>query len=129
MLSARQLLIFKCIVEEFVETAEPVGSKTLMTKYMLPYSSATIRNEMSFLEENGYLEKTHTSSGRVPSTQGYRFYVNTLMQPNVDDDVKNQVAMILGDRHRSLNEIIQESCQILSELTHLKSDEIGRAHV
>ena len=112
MLSARQLLIFKCIVEEFVETAEPVGSKTLMTKYMLPYSSATIRNEMSFLEENGYLEKTHTSSGRVPSTQGYRFYVNTLMQPNVDDDVKNQVAMILGDRHRSLNEIIQESCQI-----------------
>ena len=55
MLSARQLLIFKCIVEEFVETAEPVGSKTLMTKYMLPYSSATIRNEMSFLEENEYI--------------------------------------------------------------------------
>ena len=125
MLSARQLLIFKCIVEEFVETAEPVGSKTLMTKYMLPYSSATIRNEMSFLEENGYLEKTHTSSGRVPSTQGYRFYVNTLMQPNVDDDVKNQVAMILGDRHRSLNEIIQESCQILSELTHLTTVALG----
>ena len=125
MLSARQLLIFKCIVEEFVETAEPVGSKKLMTKYMLPYSSATIRNEMSFLEENGYLEKTHTSSGRVPSTQGYRFYVNTLMQPNVDDDVKNQVAMILGDRHRSLNEIIQESCQILSELTHLTTVALG----
>ena len=119
MLTARQLLILKCIVEEFVETAEPVGSKTLMAKYQLPYSSATIRNEMSFLEEHGFLEKTHTSSGRIPSTEGYRFYVNTLMQPSVDDEVKNQVATILGDRHRSLNEIIKESCQMLSELTHL----------
>ena len=51
MLTARQLLIFKCIVDEFIETAEPVGSKALMTKYQLPYSSATIRNEMSFLED------------------------------------------------------------------------------
>ena len=125
MLTARQLLIFKCIVEEFVETAEPVGSKTLMTKYQLPYSSATIRNEMSFLEEHGYLEKTHTSSGRIPSTQGYRFYVNTLLQPNVDDEVKNQVATFLGERHRSLNEIIQESCQMLSELTQLTTVSLG----
>lgn len=125
MLTARQLLILKCIVEEFIETAEPVGSKALMTKYQLPYSSATIRNEMSFLEEHGYLEKTHTSSGRIPSTQGYRFYVNTLMQPNVDDEVKNQVATILGNRHRSLNEIIQESCQMLSELTHLTTVALG----
>lgn len=125
MLTARQLLIFKCIVEEFVSTAEPVGSKLLMEKYQLPYSSATIRNEMSFLEEHGYLEKTHTSSGRIPSTQGYRFYVNTLLQPNVDDEVKNQVATMLSDRHRSLHEIIQESCQILSELTHLTTVALG----
>ncbi|MED9812682.1 MAG: heat-inducible transcriptional repressor HrcA [Longibaculum muris] len=125
MLTARQLLILKCIVEEFVETAEPVGSKTLMAKYQLPYSSATIRNEMSFLEEHGFLEKTHTSSGRIPSTEGYRFYVNTLMQPSVDDEVKNQVATILGNRHRSLNEIIKESCQMLSELTHLTTVALG----
>ncbi|MEG0276996.1 MAG: heat-inducible transcriptional repressor HrcA [Coprobacillus sp.] len=125
MLSARQLLIFKCIVEEFVETAEPVGSKTLMEKYQLPYSSATIRNEMSYLEETEFLEKTHTSSGRIPSTKGYRFYVNTLLQPSVDDEVKNQVAVLLGDRHRSLNEIIQESCQMLSELTHLTTVALG----
>ena len=125
MLTARQLLIFKCIVEEFIETAEPVGSKTLMTKYELPYSSATIRNEMSYLEEHGYLEKTHTSSGRIPSTLGYRFYVNTIMQPNVDDEVKNQVALLMGARERSLNEIIQESCQILSELTHLTTVALG----
>lgn len=125
MLTARQMLIFKCIVEEFVETAEPVGSNTLVTKYELPYSSATIRNEMSFLEEHGYLEKTHTSSGRIPSTKGYRFYVNTIVQPSVDENVKNQVSVLLGDKHRSLNEIIQESCQMLSELTHLTTVALG----
>lgn len=125
MLSTRQLLIFKCIVEEFVETAEPVGSKTLMAKYHLPYSSATIRNEMSFLEEYGYLEKTHTSSGRVPSVEGYRFYVETLEQKDLDDGIKNQVAQIFSDRHRSLSDIIQESCQMLSELTHLTSVVLG----
>ncbi len=125
MLTTRQLLIFKCIVEEFVETAEPVASKALMTKYHLPYSSATIRNEMSFLEEYGYLEKTHTSSGRVPSMEGYRFYVNMLEQSDVDETIKNQVATIFSDRRRSLNEIIQESCQMLSELTHLTSVVLG----
>lgn len=125
MLSARQLLIFKCIVEEFIETAEPVGSKTLMSKYDLPYSSATIRNEMSQLEKIGFLEKTHTSSGRIPSTSGYRFYVNTLLQTSVDDEVKNKVAVMFNDTHRSLNEIIKESCEMLSELTHLTTVALG----
>lgn len=125
MLTARQLLIFKCIVEEFIETAEPVGSKGLMNKYQLPFSSATIRNEMSFLEDYGYLEKTHTSSGRIPSMEGYRFYVDTLEQKDVDDDIKHQVAEIFSDRHRSLNEIIHASCNMLSELTHLTSVALG----
>lgn len=125
MLSNRQLLIFKCIVEEFIDTAEPVGSKALMTKYELPFSSATIRNEMSFLEEYGFLEKTHTSSGRIPSTDGYRFYVNTLLEPIIEEDVKNQVSTILGNKHQSLNEIIQESCEMLSELTHLTTVALG----
>lgn len=125
MLTARQLLIFKYIVEEFIETGEPVGSKTLKTKYQLPYSSATIRNEMSNLENAGFLEKTHTSSGRVPSRKGYHFYVETLLQPNVDDTVKNQVATLFTDKNRSLNEIIQRSCEMLSELTHLTTVALG----
>ena len=91
MLTARQLLIFKCIVDEFIETAEPVGSKTLMNKYQLPYSSATIRNEMSNLEEYGYIEKTHTSSGRVPSIEGYRFYVDNLAKHDLDEDLTSVV--------------------------------------
>ena len=125
MLTARQLLIFKCIVDEFIETAEPVGSKALMTKYQLPYSSATIRNEMSFLEDYGYLEKTHTSSGRVPSVEGYRFYVDNLEKRDLDEGLKNQVAQIFSDRHRTLDEIIHKSCQMLSELTHLTSVVLG----
>ena len=72
MLSSRKIEILKAIVESFIASAEPVGSKTLMETFNLSYSSATIRNEMLELENLGYLEKTHTSSGRVPSTLGYR---------------------------------------------------------
>ena len=66
MLTSRMVKILKAIVDEFVETAEPVSSKTLVTKYNLPYSSATIRNDMATLESMGYLEQPHTSAGRIP---------------------------------------------------------------
>lgn len=125
MLTARQLLIFKYIVEEFIETAEPVGSKLLKVKYNLPYSSATIRNEMSRLEDLGYLEKTHTSSGRIPSMTGYHFYVETLLQPDVNEDIKNQVSTLFENKNRSLNEIIQQSCEMISELTHMTTVALG----
>ncbi len=125
MLTQRQLLIFKCIVEEFVETAEPVGSKTLMTKYQLPYSSATIRNEMSFLENNGYLTKTHTSSGRIPSKEGYRFYTENLEKIDVDRVVKDQISTIINAHSGSLNEVIKECCNMLSEVTSLTTVALG----
>lgn len=127
MLTARQMLIFKCIVEEFIENAEPVGSKALMVKYKLPYSSATIRNEMNFLENYGYLEKTHISSGRIPSKEGYRFYVHNLGKVDLDEDIKNQVATIFSKRRRNLNEMVHESCNMLSELTHLTSVALGNS--
>lgn len=125
MLTARQLLVFKCIVDEFIETAEPVGSKALMTKYQLPYSSATIRNEMAYLEDYGFLEKTHTSSGRIPSVAGYRYYVETLVEPKIEDTVKNKMQAIFSERGRTLNEVVKESCEMLSELTHLTSVALG----
>ncbi len=125
MLSARQLTIFKAIVEEFIETAEPVGSKTLMQKYHLPYSSATIRNDMAALEEIGYLEKTHTSSGRVPSADGYRYYVEHLLETSVEDSIQNEMQLLFHDRRRSLNEIVHRSCEMLSELTQLTSIVLG----
>ena len=68
----RRFFILKLIVEEFIKTAKPIGSQTLIDTYDLSFSSTTIRNEMFALEEDGYIEKPHTSSGRVPSTKGYR---------------------------------------------------------
>ena len=84
-LTNRQIKVFKAIVEEFTRTAEPVGSRTLMNLLDFNVSSATLRNEMAALEELGLLEKTHTSSGRVPSSKGYRFYVDHLMVKHLED--------------------------------------------
>ena len=98
-----------------------------MVKYQLPYSSATIRNEMNFLENYGYLEKTHISSGRVPSKEGYRFYVHNLGKVDLDEGTKNQVATIINKHRRNLNEMVHESCNMLSELTHLTSVALGNA--
>lgn len=78
-LDERKKKILSSVVEDYIISAEPVGSKTIVDKYNLEYSSATIRNEMKQLEESGYLEQPHISAGRVPSTKGYRYYVDNLM--------------------------------------------------
>ena len=76
----RKRRILQAIIEEYISSAEPVSSNAIMNKYGLNCSSATIRNEMADLEKSGYLDKVHTSSGRIPSAKGYRFYVDELMQ-------------------------------------------------
>ena len=80
MLDDRKKRILQAIVDEYVNTAEPVSSGAISKKKGLDFSSATIRNEMSELEKSGYLEKTHTSSGRIPSVKGYRLYVDELLK-------------------------------------------------
>src|SRR5574344_916141 len=79
-LDDRKKKILSSVVEDYIVTAEPVASKTIMEKYNLEYSSATIRNDMKLLEESGFLEQPHVSAGRVPSTKGYRYYVDNLMK-------------------------------------------------
>src|SRR5690625_1958760 len=81
MLTERQLLIFQVIIDEFIKSAHPVGSRMISTKDNISVSAATIRNVMAELEEMGFLEKTHSSSGRVPSEKGYRYYVDHLISP------------------------------------------------
>ncbi|MFV0380180.1 MAG: heat-inducible transcriptional repressor HrcA [Anaerorhabdus sp.] len=125
MLTKRQLHVFKIIVEEFIKTADPVGSKTLMQRYELPYSSATIRNEMQYLEELGYLEKTHTSSGRVPSTAGYKFYCENLLESTVDKKLELAINDLFNTGHLDLDEAIEKSCSILSQMTNLASGALG----
>ena len=77
----RQALILKLVVDEYVKTAEPVSSQALCQRYALPCSPATVRNDMMALEEEGYLHQPHTSAGRVPTEQGYRFYLANFMKP------------------------------------------------
>jgi heat-inducible transcriptional repressor len=117
--------ILKLIVEHFIKTAEPVGSKTLQEVYKLEVSSATIRNEMNALEQDGYLEKTHTSSGRVPSEKGYQYYVSHLRETPVDENAKNALQNILGEKTKSVEEVMKESCEILSHMTNLASVVLG----
>ena len=76
----RKIKILQAIISDYINTGEPVGSRTIAKKYDLGISSATVRNEMADLEEMGYLEQIHTSSGRKPSDRGYRLYVDKLMR-------------------------------------------------
>jgi heat-inducible transcriptional repressor len=117
----REDQILKLIVEHFIKTAEPVGSQTLLEVYHLPFSSATIRSEMNSLEKEGYLEKTHTSSGRVPSGKGYTYYVEHLREENVDESVKYALSKVLEQKTKSVEEVVKESCEILSHMTNLAS--------
>jgi heat-inducible transcriptional repressor len=117
--------LLKIIVEEFIKKAEPVGSKVLISEYNLSWSSATVRAEMSNLEDLGFLEKPHTSSGRVPSSMGYRYYIENLREESLDIDLKNQIATLFDTRSTNLNEVIKHSCQWLSDITNLTTVVLG----
>lgn len=126
MLTPRRIEIFKAIVDEYIRTAEPVGSKTLAQQYHLPYSSATIRNDMQVLEEMGYLEKTHTSSGRIPSTAGYKFYCeNLLNDSSLDKKMEVAIRDAFVAANMNIEEAVHVSCQILSEMTNMTTGAIG----
>jgi len=124
-LTPRMIEILRAIVDEFVATAEPVGSKTLVDKYDLPYSSATIRNDMAELEELGYLEKPHTSAGRIPSNKGYKYYCEHLLKKDMDEEVKNVLATIFDKNKMNIEDAIKESCKIVSDMTNLASGMLG----
>ena len=131
MLNERKKKILQIIIEDYISSAEPVGSRTIARKYDLGLSpatiskyadlnlsSATIRNEMSDLELLGYLEQPHTSAGRIPSAQAYRFYVDALIEPGTLTD--NDMALIDGwynERRRNIDDIFQSTAKILSRMT------------
>lgn len=121
MALTRSDTILKYIVEYFIKNAQPLGSQTLIEEYHLPFSSATIRNEMFALEKMGYIEKTHSSSGRVPSSKGYKYYCEHLRDKTVDESLKNSLQVVLEQKIRSVEEVIKESCEILSHMTNLVS--------
>ena len=126
MLTNRQLLILQLTVDDFIESAQPVGSRQLSKKPEAPFSPATIRNEMADLEEMGYLEKTHTSSGRIPSEKGYRFYVDNLLTKeklNTEDSI--HLRSVFREKIVETEELIRKSATILSDLTNYTSILLG----
>lgn len=124
MLNDRQNMLLKLIIEEYIKFANPVGSKGICDKLNL--SSATIRNEMAILEDYGYLEKTHTSSGRIPSEKGYRYYVDNLMEPKkmTGEDVL-RLQTIFDNKSLVLTDAISKSLEIISDITNCTSVVLG----
>lgn len=126
MLDNRKKKVLQAIVEEYVNTAEPVSSNSIMNKDDLSYSSATIRNEMANLEKAGYLEKTHTSSGRIPSEKGYRYYVDELLK---EDKISIEEIKYISDKLETKVNEIEELTKIatstISEITHYTTLAIG----
>ena len=126
MLTPRRIEIFKAIVDEYIKTGEPVSSKALQQRHKMSYSSATIRNDMQALEEMGYLEKTHTSSGRIPSTMGYRFYCENLLdEAQIDKKMEVAIKAAFDVSNMNIDEAVHQSCRILSEMTNMTTGAIG----
>lgn len=125
-LTERQTELLKLIVEEYIKNVRPVSSKALCDT--LNCSSATVRNEMAALEEEALIEKTHTSSGRIPSEKGYRYYVDHIMKPkelNGEDMLKLQT--IFHNHSLLLSDVITQSMEIVSEMTSYTSIVLGNA--
>ncbi len=119
MLDERKKRILQAIIEDFINTAEPIGSRTIARKMNIGVSSATIRNEMADLEELGFLEQPYTSAGRKPSAKAYRFYVDCLLSPlNLSNHEVFLIKKWYNERANQLESIFAETVKILSHVTH-----------
>lgn len=134
-MDGRKIKILQAIINDYINTAEPVGSRTIAKKYNLGISSATIRNEMADLEEMGYLQQLHSSSGRKPSDKGYRLYVDKLMRiSNVTPEEEYMIkSHILNTALFEVDRILKQATSILSELTKMacivKAPSVGKSSI
>lgn len=111
----RKRMVLRAVVDDYVATAEPVGSRTIARKYGLGVSPATIRNEMADLEEQGYLEQPHTSAGRVPSSKGYRYYVDYLLsEERLDEGERVRLRAALAQHAHETAALLQHAVRLLS---------------
>ncbi|MCS7052901.1 MAG: heat-inducible transcriptional repressor HrcA [Ignavibacterium sp.] len=117
-LNEREKLILKSIIQQFILTATPVGSRFISKKYEIGFSPATIRNVMADLEESGYIDHPHTSAGRIPTDKGYRYYVDALMpQPKLNELEKKSIEDKLKNISNDPDELIKVASNILSQVT------------
>ena len=133
MLDDRKSRVLKALVEEYIRTGEPVSSQTVLTRSGLDVSSATVRNDLARLESYGFVAQPHTSAGRLPTHQGYRFYVDHLSPVKLREATRGQIDEFFREVHNQISEMLRESSTLVSELTKYPAvvvgPEIGRAHV
>ena len=115
-LSDRKLKILHAIIQNYLETGEPVGSRTISKYTDLNLSSATIRNEMADLEEMGYIMQPHTSAGRIPSDKGYRLYVDMLMEEKEQELSEMQEQML--DKADKMDQLLRQAAKVLANSTN-----------
>ncbi len=126
MLDSRKKKVLQAIIEEYINTAEPVSSAAITINHGLNCSSATIRNDMAELEKEGYLDKPHTSAGRIPSAKGYRFYVDELLNDeNISLDEIQFIKSRLETKVNEIEELTKITTNTISELTHYATVAIG----
>ena len=118
-LDDRKSQILRAIVEEYISTAQPVGSRTVVERQGLNVSAATVRNEMGALERDGYIAQPHTSAGRIPTDRGYRFFVDNFAPiAALPNPQRKEVAEFFGSASRAMDDLLHETSHLLSRLTH-----------
>ena len=126
MLDDRKKQVLQAVIEEYISTAEPVSSGTIVEKYDLGFSSATIRNDMAELEHEKYLEKPHTSAGRIPSVKGYRFYVDELLNDeNISLEEIQYIKSQLETKVNEIEDLTKITTNTISDITHYATVAIG----
>ena len=117
MTTDRRLEILRAIVDEYVETQEPVGSKAIAEKRVLGFSPATIRNEMAVLEEEGFITQPHTSAGRIPTDRGYRLFVDKLSAVKPLSTAERRAIETFLEGAHDLDEVVKRSAKLLADIT------------
>ncbi len=118
-LNERKLGILKAVVDDYIMTGLPIGSRTISKKQGMDLSSATIRNEMADLEELGFLEQPHTSAGRIPSQKAYRFYVDRLMKvAKLNETEASRIKSYFQEKMAEVEQVIEKAAKVLSDTTH-----------
>ena len=126
MLTERQRMILNVIVDDYISSAEPVGSRSISKRGDIGYSPATIRNEMADLEDLGYLEQPHTSAGRIPSHKGYRYYVDHLAPWNSAESAEmGTIRAFFAEKLNAMEQVIQHAALVLSNMTNYTSILLG----
>ena len=129
MLDERKAAILRAVVQEYIETAQPVGSGHVARSPGVNVSPATVRNEMAALEQEGFLQQPHTSAGRVPTDKGYRFFVDSLTGPSpLHAAQRQQVQSFFASAHGAIEEMLKDTTQLLSNLTDYAAVVVGPPH-